>query len=48
MKDFFTMVVELTKYLHDRPDILITLIIIIGVIILIWKGKLKGRITFGE
>lgn len=47
MNAFFAMVAELTQYLHNRPDILIPLIIIVGVIVLIWKGKLKGRITFG-
>lgn len=48
MNGFFTMVVELAKYFHDQPDVLISIIIIVGIIILIWSGKLKGGITFGE
>jgi len=47
MNGFFTMVVELAKYFHDQPDVLISIIIIVGIIILIWSGKLKGGITFG-
>jgi len=47
MNGFFTMVVELAKYFHDRPDVLISIIITVGIIALIWRGKLKGGITFG-
>jgi uncharacterized membrane protein YccC len=47
MNDFFAMVVELAKHFKDHPEVFIGIIITVGVIALIWVGKLKGTITFG-
>lgn len=47
MNAFFAMVVQLAKYFKDSPEILFGLIIVLGVIALIWAGKLKGVISFG-
>jgi hypothetical protein len=47
MNAFFAMVVQLAKHFKERPDVLFGLIVVLGVITLIWAGKLKGAISFG-
>jgi len=47
MDGFFVMVVQLAKHFKERPNVLFGLIFIVGVITLIWAGKLKGVVSFG-
>ncbi len=47
MDSFFVMVVQLAKHFKERPNVLFGLIFLVGVITLIWAGKLKGVVSFG-